>query len=195
MRLWHGVDPQMVGPLGTGALQPDLTGLGVPMFIGATGVQNLLGAHRGIADKYRFVIGAIAAQNVPSGRLIIPAPRVVAPNAFVKAVVKIKRHQMFELGARGGKQLFHQSDIGVHRAANIKEDQYLDRISAFGAQLHIQPALPGGGGNGGGQIKCALPRAGPLPQGAQGEFQAARANFSVIVKKPLTFCAKNTLGL
>ena len=48
--------------------------------------------------------------------------------------------------------------------------------------MHIQPALAGGGGDGGGQIKAAFAGARPLAQGAEREFQAAWPQFGVGIK-------------
>ncbi|MEM0945493.1 MAG: VWA domain-containing protein, partial [Pseudomonadota bacterium] len=49
--LGHGVDPQVIGPLGSRPLQPDLTSFGVPMLIGAACKLDLVGTIRGTAEK------------------------------------------------------------------------------------------------------------------------------------------------
>jgi len=90
----RGVDPQMVGPLLAQTVQPNLSRLGVPMFIGPAGMQDFIGAHAGVAHKNAFPIRAIGAQHIPCGGLCVPAAAVVAPQALLDAIVEIEGFKM-----------------------------------------------------------------------------------------------------
>ena len=70
------------------------------MLIGAARIGNFIGRHTGIANKDAFVIWPIGAQYFFGWRLIIPAPMIVAPYAFVKAIVKVVVFKMFKFAAR-----------------------------------------------------------------------------------------------
>ena len=70
-----------------GAPQPDLSTFGVPVLVRAARVQDLVGTHGSIADKDAFVIRPVGVEYLPGRGLLAPAPVVVAPDAFVEAVV------------------------------------------------------------------------------------------------------------
>ena len=54
--------------------------------------------------------------------------------------MEIEIFQMLKLSFCRRKQFFTEPHIGIHGSANIKEDQYLDRIAAFGNHFDIQHA-------------------------------------------------------
>ena len=66
---------------------------------------------------------------------------MVAPDAFVEAVVEVVIFQMFEFGAGGGKQLFDDFDMIVHRSADIEKHQHFDRVAPFRSGLNIEVAM------------------------------------------------------
>jgi len=67
----------------------------------------------------------------------IPAPTIVLPYAFVQTVMEIEMFHVLEFRAGGRKQLFNHSDMRIHRAADIQEQQYLDRIASLGTGLDV----------------------------------------------------------
>jgi hypothetical protein len=52
--------------------------------------------------------------------------------------------EVLELGARRREQLLAQLDMRVHRAADVEEQQQLDRIVPLGPHVDVEPALAGG---------------------------------------------------
>ena len=52
---------------------------------------------------------------------------------------------MLELGFTGAEQLLADLDVGVHRAADVEQDQQFHRIAPFRAHLDIQQAAVFGG--------------------------------------------------
>gem|GEM_PF-3825970 len=110
----RGVDPQMAGPLLAQTVQPYLAGLGVPMFIGTAGVEDFIRAHACIAHENAFPIRAIGAQHVPCGGLRVLAAAVVAPQAFIDAIVEIEMFEMAKFGPGGAEQFLNHFDIRVH---------------------------------------------------------------------------------
>ncbi len=80
----------MRGPLVAGAFEPDLSGLFVPVFIRTAGVGDLIRGHGRITHEDAFVVGAISAQDLPRRGLGVPTAAVVAPHAFVEAIVEVE---------------------------------------------------------------------------------------------------------
>ena len=79
--LSHGIDPQVIGPLGAGAFQPDLARLFVPMLVSRRLQKgDLVGRHRRIAHEDAFVVGAVRCSliSVGSGNLLGPTPAVLS---------------------------------------------------------------------------------------------------------------------
>ncbi|MDT4879093.1 hypothetical protein FQZ97_1147350 [compost metagenome] len=52
---------------------------------------------------------------------------------------------VLELGLAGGKQLLADLDVRVHRAADVEQQQQLDRVASFRAHLDVQQATVFGG--------------------------------------------------
>src|SRR3989338_1230814 len=183
MGFGRGVDPEVVRPLHAGAHQPDLARLFVPVFVRPAGLQDFIGTHRRIAHEDAFVIGTIGAQHIRGGGLGVPAAGVVAPHAFVQAVVEIERHQMLEFGAGGAEEFLHDADIGVHAAAHVEKQQHFYSVAAFRAGLHIQPAMIGGGADGAIEVQFVRrPVARPFPQAAQRNLDVAGAEFLLVIQ-------------
>jgi len=67
---------------------------------------------------------------------------------------------MFELGSARGKQLFTNFDMGVHRTADIEQQQQFDIVAPLRAHLNIQqPGIASGVVDGAIDIqliRCAL---------------------------------------
>ena len=96
------------------ALHPYVSCFCVHVFYTAIRAGDFIGRHGGVTDKDAFVIRAIAAQHLMGGDLRFPAAAVVAPDAFVEAVVEIEMFKMFELATRGAEQLFNDLHMRVH---------------------------------------------------------------------------------
>ncbi len=83
----------------------------------------------------------IFVEHIPGLGALLPAALVVLPNAFVKTVVEIEKLQIFELAGCRTEELFTKLDEGIHRSADIEEQQELDGILALGPHMDIEPAL------------------------------------------------------
>src|SRR5690606_10382627 len=81
-----GVEPDRVRPLREHALQPDSTGLLVPMPHRTAGIGNLVRAHRGVADEDHLVVMPVFVKDVPGRNHFRMAPPIVLPYALVEAV-------------------------------------------------------------------------------------------------------------
>jgi len=97
-------------------LQPLRARLGVVVLHTATGLQDFVGAHGGVADKDQLVVLVVLADDVPGVELLGKAAAVVLPHEVVDAVVEVIELQVLELGLAGAEQLFHPGDVFVHRA-------------------------------------------------------------------------------
>jgi hypothetical protein len=60
------------------------------------------------------------------------AALVVLPHGLVEAVVEVVELQVLELGLGGAEKLLAELDVAVHRAADVEEQQHLDRVAALG---------------------------------------------------------------
>ncbi len=141
-------------------------------------------AHAGVADEDRAVVGRVLVQQVEGAGPLLPAARVVAPQALVGAVVEVEVHQVLELGARGREQLLAAAHVLVHRTADVEEQQHLDRVVALRAEMQVEPAgVARGAVDGGVEVEFlgrALAR--ELAQLAQRHGDVARAQLDRIVE-------------
>jgi hypothetical protein len=96
-------------------------------------VQDLVGAHGGVADEDQLVVGAVFVDDVEQREALGVAAPVVAPHAFVDAVVEVEVFEVLELQPAGGEELLAHLDVVVHRAADVEEQQHLDRVVALRA--------------------------------------------------------------
>ena len=81
-----------------------------------------------------------------------------------------------ELQPRGGKQRLGRLDVIIHRAADIEEQQHLDRIAPLGPQLDVDVALVGGRADRAVEIEFLLRAlAREAAQAAQRDADVARA--------------------
>ena len=86
----HQVQPDVVGPCLAQAASQTSARSGVPVFVGAAGDGDLIGRHRGVADEDRPVVGQSGEAGPQVGVVSGPAAVVVAPDAFIDAVVEMK---------------------------------------------------------------------------------------------------------
>ena len=56
----------------------------------------------------------------------------------VITVVEVEVLQVLELGLAGREQLFADFDVGIHRTANVEQQQQLHGVAPLGAHLDIQ---------------------------------------------------------
>ena len=153
------------------------------MLVRAARIGDLVRGHAGVAHKYAFVIRTIGAQHLMGRGLGVPAPRVVAPHTFIKAVVEIVIFQMLKFCARGAKQFLHHLDMRIHRAAHVEKQQHLDRIAPLGAGFDVKIAVFGGGADGAIHVKLVCRAvARPSAQALKGDLDVARAQLDIVVK-------------
>ncbi|MOA26808.1 hypothetical protein D3C78_1476330 [compost metagenome] len=69
------------------------------MFDGAAGLQDLVGAHGGVADDDQAPVRVVLAQHVPGVETFVLAAAVALPQAFVRAVVEVIDFQIAEFAA------------------------------------------------------------------------------------------------
>jgi hypothetical protein len=100
-------------------------------------VGDLIGRHRGITDEDTLVVCPVGAQDLPCGRLLIPAACVVFPDAFIKAVMEVEVLKVFELRFGGGEKLFDHFDVRIHRAANIEKQKDFHGVAPLWAGLDV----------------------------------------------------------
>ena len=146
------------------------------MLIGAARISDLVRGHGGVADEDTFVVGAIGSEHIPCGGLRVPAAAVVAPYAFIKAVVEVEVFEMLELGAGGREEFLQDANMRVHGAADIEEKQHFDGVAPLGAGLDVKIAVFGGGADRAVQIQFICRAvAGPAAQALQGHLDVAGA--------------------
>jgi len=150
----------------------------------AARVADFVRAHGGVTDKDQFVVAAKGVDKVVGGQAAALAAAIVFPHRFVDAVVEVVILQVLEFAFDCGKQLFHRLDVVVHRAAHIKQHQYLHRIAQFAQHFQLEQAgIACGSGNGAIQIQHFFcPLAGEFAQAAQGQLDVAAAQFGRIVE-------------
>ena len=82
-------------------------------------MDDLVRAHRGIAHKDQLVVRGILMQHVPGGQALGMTARVVLPDGFINAVVKVIVLKMLEFCAAGRKEFGAYLDVIIHRPARI----------------------------------------------------------------------------
>ena len=108
---------------------------------------------------------------------------VVAPDAFVEAVVEVEMLKVLELAARRAEELLHHLNMWVHRAANVQKQQHAHRIVPLRARLHVQVAMLGRGADGPVEIQLldsAIAR--PFPKPFQCHLDVAGAELDLVVE-------------
>ena len=178
-----GIEPDQMR-IGVGrARHPGGAALRVPVLHRAAGLADLIGAHGGVAHEHRLVVAPIGVQHL-GGRLRLGVTaRIVAPHPLVQAVVEVEELQVLELGSRSAEQLFAQAHIAIHGAADVQEQQHLDRVAPLRPHDHVQIALARGAGHGGVQVQLVGGAgAGESAQPAQGHLDVARAQLDGVVQ-------------
>lgn len=92
--------------------------------------------------------------------------------------------QVLELGLAGREQLLADLNVGVHRAADIEQDQQLHRVAPLRSHLNVEQASIARGVVDGAVDVQFVRRAltGELAQAAQGDLDVARTEFDLIVE-------------
>ena len=116
-----------------------------------TGAAGFLGSHlcdRFMAEGFEvlgiLVVGTVFVEHVEGRDHFGMAAAIVLPHALVKAVVEVEEFEILELRRRGAEQLLAELDPGIHRSADVEEQQQFDRIVPFRAHMDVEPALAGG---------------------------------------------------
>ena len=68
------------------------------------------------------------------------SPTIVLPHRLVQEIVEVKILEMLELGPCRREELLADTDMIVHRAADIEKQQHLDGIVPFRNEPQIQQA-------------------------------------------------------
>src|SRR5574337_430294 len=105
-----GVDPGVLRERVGQALDPLGARLLVVVLDAAAGLQDLVRAHRRVADQDELVVLVVLADHVPGGRLLGKAPAVVLPHEVVDAVVEVVELEVLELALGGAEQLLDAVD-------------------------------------------------------------------------------------
>ena len=166
------------------AAQPHGAGFGVHVLDRAVRVQDLVGAHGGVTDEDQLVVGAVFMDDVEQRHALGVATVVVAPHAFVDAVVEVEIFEVLEFQPAGGEEFLAHLDVVVHRAADVEKQQHLDRVVALGPHHQVQPArVARGGGDGAIEIQfVGRTLARKTAQAAQRDLDVARAQLDRIVE-------------
>ena len=176
------VQPDKVGITLDEALDPDAAGFLVPMLDRAAGIGDLVGAHRGIANDDDFVLRGVLVQHVPGIDPVIHPAAVILPEAFIGAVVEVVVFEVLYLGFCGGEQLLHDPHKGVHRAADIQQQQHGDGVALLGAHLDVEIALAGGVADRLVKVQFVLRAlAGPFAQALHGDLDVPCTELDLVV--------------
>src|SRR5208282_4758851 len=179
------IDPDRARPSQDGPLEPDLAGLGIEMLDRAAGGDDLVRAHRRIADKDHAVVPAVGVEQIAGRKAFVMPAAVMLPYALVEAVVEIEVREPLELALGAGKELFGRLDVPVHRAADIEKQEDLDGVAPLRAQLHVDIALVGGRADRSVEVELLGRALASEPaQPAQRELDVARTEFGVAVEIP-----------
>src|SRR5438552_10129754 len=179
-----GIEPDGI-PVGVDEpFKPRHAGLVVHVFHAPTRLHQLVGTHRGVADKDELPVGPVLMEDVErSGALVAPPP-VVPPYVVVDAVVKVEILEVAELALCGGKQFLAYLDMRVHRAADVEEEQDLDAVAALGDEVQVEPTRILGGPFDG-RIEIELLRdafAREASQASQRDLDVARIELDRVVE-------------
>ena len=126
-----GVEPYGLGPLVDHASEPLGTRLLVVVFDRAARLQDLVGAHGGIAHKDQSPVSVESSQDIP-GLKAFTLPTVVGlPKILVWAIVKIKHLEVAKLAARRREELLDPRDVVIHAATDVQQHQHLHAVVAL----------------------------------------------------------------
>jgi hypothetical protein len=105
----------------------------------------MLGSRRGSSRHRRrrspcSRAGTCAAARPRSAVRSHPPAHVVLPHRFVDEIVEVEILHVLELGARRREQLLRRCARRVHRAADVEEQQHLDRVVPLGHHLEVEQA-------------------------------------------------------
>ena len=97
--------------------------------------------------------------------------------------MEVEKFHVLEFGLGRAEQLLAQLDIGIHRAADIEEDENLYRVVALGDQAEIEIPFVGGVLDRARQIEFGLRTlTRPFAQPAQRHLDVARAELDGVVQ-------------
>ena len=80
-------------------------------------------------------------KEVERRNLLGPAAAIVAPDAFVQAVVEVVLLLVFDLGLGGREQLLDELHMRVHRAADIKKQKNPDCVATLWPCLYVDVSM------------------------------------------------------
>ncbi len=125
----------------------------------------------------------IGVQHVPGRPGLVEAAAILLPDLLVDAVVEVEVLHVLELGARGREQLLGGLDVPIHRAADVEEQQHLDRVVPLRPHQDVKIALVRGAPDGAVEIEL-LRRAGAgeLAQPPQRHLDVAGAELDLSVQ-------------
>src|SRR4051794_24164366 len=183
MALRDRIEPHRVR-IGTGdALKPYRSGFLVDMLDRTAGHHDLVRRHRGVAHEYHLVVVRIFVQHVPSRGAVGEAAAVLLPHAFVQAVVEVEIFHVLEFGLCRGEQFLDLLDVGIHRAADVKEHQHLDGVAPLRPHMHVEITVVGGFLDGGVEIEfIGRASAGKFAQPPQRDLDVADTEFDIAVE-------------
>src|SRR5690606_34169255 len=108
---------------------------------------------------------------------------IVLPHRFVGAVVEIEKLEVLELAGGRAEEFLANPHVRIHRAADVEEEQQLDRVATLRAQANVEPAAPGGAVDRAVEIEfLGRTLAREAAQAAQRDLDVARAELAVAVK-------------
>src|SRR5205823_5401477 len=135
-----GIPPDHLAKVGEDPCEPFETGLEIAVLDAAVDLRQFVRTHRGIAHENDAPIRAVGADQFERAEALVLAPKVVAPDVVVDAIVDIEILDMAKFGPRGREQFLAELDVRIHRAADVEEQQHFDAIAPFGLQLQVEPA-------------------------------------------------------
>src|SRR6516165_5686683 len=138
--LWHRVEPHRPRIGLEEPAQPYLARLVVPPLDAAAFLLDLVGAHAGVADQDDPEASIVSANKLDDRHLLDMASSRIAPHRIVDAVVEVEVDQVLELRARGREQFLANTNVVLHRPADIEKQQQLYGVVPLGHELEIEPA-------------------------------------------------------
>ena len=178
------IPPDHLAEVAEDPAEPFEPRLDVAVLDAAVDGRQFVGTHRRVADEDHAPVRTVGANEVERAGAFALAPRVVAPDVVIDAVVEIEILEVAELRLRGREELLAYRDVGVHRAADVEKQQHLDAIAPLRLQPQVEPA---------GVARRALDRAVEIEllrhafareasQPAQRHFQVARVELDVAIQ-------------
>src|SRR5688572_328531 len=178
-----GVEPDAFGVDVGDALDPGRARLLVEVLDRAAGLQDLVGAHGGVADEDHLVVVAVLVQQLPGARALRMAPPVVLPHEVVQAVVEVVELEVLELGLGGAEQLLGELHVLVHGAADVHQHEHLDGVAPLGAHVDVEVGLSRGLADGGFQVELVRRAlAGEFSQSSKRDLDVAGTELDRIVE-------------